>query len=363
VRLAAFGIGCLAAILGALFLATLPDPSSAAPAVAPANTAEPRVSGTPRVGEVLRTTSGAWTGTEPITYAYQWRRCDGAGRPDASDCARITNADNASYVVRQADVGFRIRSRVTATNADGSASAASNPTAVVTTARPTNTEPPTVSGTAVVGNRLTASRGAWVGNQPITYAFQWLRCTARGDDCVEISGASDNTYVLEENDVGRSLRIRVTARNDAGVRSAVSAPTAEVRQTAPSPPPTGNSVPVESLRAAGDRLVVSQVRFSPNPVTSRTRPIVVRVRVTNRDGRAVRGALLFMRATPRVVRGDTRATQADGWVTLTLVPNRFFPQPRDGFNVQFFLKAYRAGDPALGGIAGYRLVQVGLAGA
>jgi hypothetical protein len=30
--------------------------------------------------------------------------------------------------------------------------------------------------------------------------------------------------------------------------------------------------------------------------------------------------------------------------------------------VQFFVKAYRSGDPPLGGIAGYRLVQVRLAG-
>ena len=54
-------------------------------------------------------------------------------------------------------------------------------------------------------------------------------------------------------------------------------------------------------------------------------------------------------------------TQGDGWATLTLVPNRNFPQPRSGFNVQFFVKAFRTGDPALGGIAGYRLVQVRLA--
>jgi hypothetical protein len=363
IRVAGFASAAVATLLGGLLMAMLPGSSVAAPAVAPSNIGEPRISGTPRVGEVLRTTRGSWTGSEPITYTYQWRRCEGRGRADASDCARISNAEDATYVVRQADVGFRIRSRVTATNDDGSASAASNPTAVITSARPSNTERPTISGTPVVGNRLTANRGTWVGNQPITYAFQWLRCNPSGDNCAEIVGANDNTYVLVENDFGRTLRIRVTARNDAGVRSAVSDPTAEIRAKAtPPPPPTGNSVPVESLKAAGDRLVVSQVRFSPNPVTSRTRPIIARVRVTNRDGRAVRGALVFMRATPRVVRGDTRATAADGWVTLTLVPNRYFPQPRDNFNVQFFLKAYRAGDPPLGGIAGYRLVQVGLAG-
>jgi hypothetical protein len=55
-------------------------------------------------------------------------------------------------------------------------------------------------------------------------------------------------------------------------------------------------------------------------------------------------------------------TAADGWATLTLVPNANFPQPRNGFNVQFFVKAYRASDPPLGGVAGYRLVQVPLAG-
>jgi hypothetical protein len=47
--------------------------------------------------------------------------------------------------------------------------------------------------------------------------------------------------------------------------------------------------------------------------------------------------------------------------TLPLVPNRLFPQPRNGFNVQFFIKAFRRGDPGLGGIAGFRLVQVRLA--
>jgi hypothetical protein len=76
----------------------------------------------------------------------------------------------------------------------------------------------------------------------------------------------------------------------------------------------------------------------------------------------VNGALVFMRATPRVVQGQTQPTQADGWATVTLVPNRQFPQPRSGFNVQFFVKAFRRSDPPLGGVAGYRLVQVPLAG-
>ena len=53
-----------------------------------------------------------------------------------------------------------------------------------------------------------------------------------------------------------------------------------------------------------------------------------------------------MRATPRVVTGQTQTTGGDGYATLTLVPNGQFPQPRNGFNVQFFIKAYREGDPS-----------------
>jgi hypothetical protein len=194
----------------------------------------------------------------------------------------------------------------------------------------------------------------------MTFAFRWLRCDAQGNDCETIPGATRSQHDVQQADVGRTLRVRVTARNDDGSSQATSAQTAVVSRQPE--PPAGNSVAVENLRAAGDRLTVASVQFSPNPVTSRTAPITARVRVTNRDGRPVRGAMVFMRATPRVVQGQTQATGNDGSVTLTLVPNRLFPQPRSGRNVQFFIKAFRRGDPGLGGIAGYRLVQVRLAG-
>jgi hypothetical protein len=348
--------------LGAITVALLAGASGAATTTAPKNTGEPSITGTPRVGQVLRTTRGSWTGTTPLKYAYGWFRCDGRGKADASDCKQITNAKNASYVLREADAGFRIRSQVTATNADGSATATSNPTAVITSAKPFNTTEPSISGSAVVDSVLKASRGTWGGETPITYSFVWLRCSAKGDNCSEIQGATDNQYQVVANDVGRTIRVRVIARNDAGSTSAISNPTGVVGSNQPPPPPPGSSIAVGDLKAAGDRLVVSSVQFSPNPVRSGTAPITVRVRVTARGGRPVSGALVFVRGTPRVVSGQTQATQANGWVTLTLVPNQYFPQPRNGFNVQFFVKASRKGDPGLGGIAGYRLVQVPLAG-
>jgi hypothetical protein len=354
----------LAVAIGAAFAALtgLSGSSVAAPQVAPVNTQEPSISGTARVNRVLQGDRGDWQNAQSFTQ--RWMRCDADGsESDASDCAPITDATGTNYRVRAADRGFRLRFRVTATNADGSTVAASNATNIVqpvdTSGAPANTSRPTISGTPAPGNGLQASRGTWTGEQPITFGFRWIRCDAQGNSCGDISGATDNEYVVQSADLGRTLRVRVAARNDVGTRTATSTQTAVVSQQ--QQPPTGSSVAVESLRASGDRLVVSQVQFSPNPVTSRTEPITARVRVANRDGRPVRGAMVFMRGTPRVVQGQTQPTQADGWVTLQLVPNGLFPQPRNGFNVQFFVKAFRSGDPGLGGIAGYRLVQVRLA--
>jgi hypothetical protein len=111
------------------------------------------------------------------------------------------------------------------------------------------------------------------------------------------------------------------------------------------------------------RLIVDRVRFSPSPVPSRTDPITVSIRVKDSRGYVIRGAIVFIRSTPRVTSGgDESATASDGWVTYRLFPNENFPQIRKGFNVQFFVRAYRLGDPALAGIAGTRLVQVPLGG-
>lgn len=341
------------------------DPTGvvSAPTVAtkPSNKGEPRISGVTQVGHVLQTTSGTWTGTEPISYAYQWRRCNGSGRADASDCAVISNANGPTYTVRDADAGFHLRVRVTATNRAGSSTVASNPTGAISFGAPTNTAPPTISGTASPGNTLSVNHGQWTGKQPITYSYRWLRCEAQtGTNCSEISGATNTTYAVTGADVGRSLRVRVTARNDGGSQSAISAQRNVVGGSPP--PPPANSISVNDVPKTA-RLIVSEVRFSPNPVTSRSAPITVRIRVKDTRGFVIRGALVFIRSTPRVTSGaDRQATGPDGWVTYQLVPNVNFPQPRNGFNVQFFVKAYRAGDPALAGVAAYRLVQAPLAG-
>ena len=351
-------------VTGALALGVFALPIGqgvAAEAASPGNTAEPAIGGRAEQGRTLTSSTGSWTGTQPLALAYQWVRCgaDG-GRPDGGDCTIVSGASDRRYRVAGADVGFRLRVRVTATNAEGSRTVASNPTATVV-GPPVNTSVPSVRGTMVAGSLATADPGSWTGSQSISFSYRWLRCNTQGGDCVSIAGATRRNYRLASNDVGHRIRFNVTARNSVGTLTAISGESAVVTEPLPSGAirlPSGEiSVPATSV-PRDQRLVVSQVLFSPNPVTTASQPLTVRVRVKDTRGFVVRDALVFVRSTPRVTTGgDRQVATTDGWVTYQLAPNANF-RVRSGYNVQFFVKAYRAGDPALAGVAGYRLVQV-----
>ena len=93
---------------------------------------------------------------------------------------------------------------------------------------PVNTVLPGVSGVVEEGRTLLADAGSWSGSEPIAYAYEWLRCDAAGAGCVEIADARSSSYVLVAADVGRRLRVRVTASNGAGASSASSEATGVV---------------------------------------------------------------------------------------------------------------------------------------
>jgi hypothetical protein len=366
-RLRVVGIAGLAGFL-LLALAAFAGAGGAAPntqAAPPSNTSKPGISGEARAGETLTASTGNWTGN-PTGYGFQWIRCS----VRVSNCSNIGGATRNTYRLTSADVGRRLIVAVRAENADGDRRAQSDPTAEIAPRAnaPANSSPPTISGTPQEGQALTASNGSWTGTAPITYAVQWQRCDRNGGSCANIAGATAQSYTLTSADVNNTVRASVTARNTAGSTSSTTVPSAVITRAQPAGPggqirlPNGKvSIPISSVEAP-NRLLIDQVRFSPNPATD-DGPITARFRVADTRGFVVRDALVYVRSVPlQTSTPPETATQQDGTVTLQMMPiPRYFPL-RPGFNVQFFIRARKPGDNPLAGVSARRLVQVRTSG-
>jgi hypothetical protein len=86
---------------------------------------------------------------------------------------------------------------------------------------------PSIAGTTVEGQVLTASAGSW--NGPVqNYSFQWARCNSSGAACSAVAGATNQTQLLGANDRGATLRVIVTASNKNGASVATSDPTSVI---------------------------------------------------------------------------------------------------------------------------------------
>jgi hypothetical protein len=191
----------------------------------PVNQTPPALTGTAGQGQVITTDNGTWSNS-PTSFTYQWQRCDSAG----NNCNDIGGAMNSAYTLTQNDVGMKVRSVVFAHNAASSAGTAnSTPTDVVVGPPAAPTTAPSISGTAQSGQTLTASRGSWPNDASNSYTYQWERCDASGASCADILSGAGQTYTATDNDVGFTLRVRVTASNAAvPTTSAESGPTAVV---------------------------------------------------------------------------------------------------------------------------------------
>jgi hypothetical protein len=201
------------------------------------------------------------------------------------------------------------------------------------------------------------SNGSWSGKQPITFSYQWLRCNSNGDSCIDIAGATKQTYVLAEADVGATMRARVTAKNSDGENAATTVPTALIAKASA---PAGATVSINEI-SLPNRLIVSGVSFSPNPLRSHD-SVVARFRVTDSQGHPVQGALVFVLGVPygKFATPPEQSTGADGYATFSLNPSRRLQLQRGGAMV-FFVRARKPGENKLGGVSTRRLVQLNLA--
>ncbi|MBA3584119.1 MAG: hypothetical protein H0W36_06250 [Gemmatimonadetes bacterium] len=122
------------------------------------------------------------------------------------------------------------------------------------TAPPSNTADPKIQGVPEEGETLTGEPGNWKGTDPITYSPQWQRCNASGAACVDIAGATSPTYQLKAEDVGRTIRLRVTATNKDGSATATSRPTGVVKAASAAAPRNTSAPSVAGTATVGQTL-------------------------------------------------------------------------------------------------------------
>ena len=183
---------------------------------APVNTVAPTLSpsGTQSTGTLITANDGTWSGVAPITFEYKWTR----------NGIAISGATASTYTIQLADDGTTIRVEVKGTNAYGVSAfiASSNSVSAVNTVAPTISSA-TISGTAVVGQTLTASASGVTGIPTPTLSYQWKRGATN-------IGTNATTYTLVAADAGNTSNITcvVTATNAGGSANATSNQIAQI---------------------------------------------------------------------------------------------------------------------------------------
>ena len=205
-------------------------------AVNSAATGAPIISGTVQVGETLTAdTSGIADadGLDDVAFTYRW----------LADNAAIAGATGSTYTLADADEGKAITVQVTFTDDGGNDETLTSAATDAVEAAPASNTPatgtPTISGTAQVGETLTADTSDISdadGLTNATFNYQWLA------DDADIAGATGSTYALVEADEGKTVKVQVTFTDDGGNDETLTSGATDA-VAAPEPPakPTGLS--------------------------------------------------------------------------------------------------------------------------
>ena len=211
----------------------------------PANTAatgKPGITGTAQVGQTLTATVGTSADVDglpnpfltDVNTSFQWIRV----ATDNTE-TNISSATASTYTLVDADLGTTIKVTVGfADYYDYDETLTSAATAAVAAAANTPaTGAPTITGTAQVGQTLTAGTTAIMdadGLTNVSYTYQWIRVD--GGTETNISGATASTYTLVAADQGTTIKVTVSFTDDASnAETLTSTATAAVAAAANTP--------------------------------------------------------------------------------------------------------------------------------
>lgn len=217
----------------------------------PKNTSLPTISGTAEQGQTLTGHAGQWTGDQPISFKWRWKRCNAFG----NKCADIPGATSQAYVLKANDVGTKLRVNVTATNGAGNGVAESDPTPLVQPRGGTTTTTPVP---------VPPANGCPSGNGPVTVTQVSLPARL----AIDGQSVSPATITRSTNDI--TLRFHVSACNGRPVSGALVYATAV--------PFNQFSIAAETPTGADGWATLTEHRMSAFPASPRQQLLAVFVR-------------------------------------------------------------------------------------
>ena len=225
----------------------------------------PTINGTARVGETL--TAGTVTiadadGLSNVSYTYQWIRVDG------SDESNIASATSSTYLLATADVGKRLKVKVSFDDDDDNAETlTSGPTSIIADVAQINNPAsgmPTISGTARAGETLTAGTVTIAdadGLSNVSYTYQWIRVDGNSES--NIASAIRQAYQLTTADVGKRLKVKVSfTDDDNNAETLTSAPSLVIAAAVPINNPASGAPTISGTARAGQTLTAGTVTIA-----------------------------------------------------------------------------------------------------
>ena len=180
------------------------DPVAPAPQPNSPATGAPTIGGTAQVGETLTADTSGITdedGLDESSFTVQWVR---------EDSVMVASAAR-SYTPTDGDRGKSVKVRVSFTDDAGNPETRTSAQTATVEARDNSpaTGLPTISGTAQVGETLTADTSSIAdadGMTGVAYTYQWVSSDGTAD--TDIENATGSTYKLVAADQGKAVKVR-----------------------------------------------------------------------------------------------------------------------------------------------------------